>query len=322
MIDLCQAFARLPFASSPTDFSAFPLPGARSDFLAKTSDGGPVFLLQDSSSATYSPAIELKHLSIHFHSTCRVTTDEGIAEGQFAVVSCDAGAAELHELFIRCLAAAAEQLPSTADTTDLQRCVQSLLDLFRALGRPSGREVAGLWAELFVIARSRDIAQALRAWHADKFERFDFSWSSGRLEVKASVGELRQHEFALEQLQSPTGGGGYVVSVLLQALSGGVGVIDLADEIEATLPQFPSLRQKLWENVASALGSDFAQRLDRRFDTFYAERSIVVYAMSDVPAPDQPRDPRVTAVRFRADLSAVTSSLEGNARAILDGLLA
>lgn len=320
-MSLFASFQALPTADSAVDFPALLLPGPRTDFLAKAPDGSPIFLLKDSSPTGYSPAIECKHVAATFHSTCRVTTTVGVIEDQFAVLSCNAGAAELHEVFVRCLAASVEQLPVAADTNDLQRCVQSLLDLFSALGRPSGREVAGLWAELFVIAKSRNVAQALRAWHADPFERFDFSWTFGSLEVKAAMGERRQHDFALEQLQSPLSGAGYVASILLQSLNGGAGVIDLANEIEASVAAEPKLRQKLWENVACALGSDFSERLDRTFDESYAARSLAVYATSDVPALQQPNDPRITSVRFTVDLSDVRSSLTGKARGALDSLL-
>ena len=74
-MDLIVSFTALPAAGSAVDFSAIPLAGRRSDYLAKAADGSPVFLLQDASPASYSPAIELKHVSVQFHSTCRVTTD-------------------------------------------------------------------------------------------------------------------------------------------------------------------------------------------------------------------------------------------------------
>ena len=156
-MDLFASFGALPAANSAVDFSAVPLMERRSDYLAKSSEGGPVFLLHDASPASYSPAIELRHVSVQFHSTCRVTTTSGTVEDQFAVISCDASAPELHEVFVRCVAAAVEQLPPMASTSELHKCVQLLLDLFRALGRPSSREVTGLWAELFVILQSKNI---------------------------------------------------------------------------------------------------------------------------------------------------------------------
>jgi hypothetical protein len=310
-MDLFASFLALPKASSAMGFAAFPLDGRRADFLARSSDGGPVFLLHDASPASYSPAIDLKYVAVQFHSTCRVTTTAESIEDQFAVISCNANAPDLHEVFVRCVAAAIEQLPSKASTSDLQQCVQALLDLFRALGRPSSREVTGLWAELFVILQSKNVARALDCWHTDPFERFDFSWGLGCLEVKAALSGIRQHNFALEQLKSPLGGMGYVTSILLQPLAGGVGVMDLANDIERAVAAYPMLRQKLWQNIATALGNDFSERLDRRFDSSYAERNLAVYAMTDIPAPLSPSDPRVTAVRFRVDLSSVTSSIAG-----------
>lgn len=319
-MDLFAAFVDLPVAQSAADFAAIALSTQRRDFLAKAADGSPVFLLHDASAPGYSPAIELKNVSVHFHTTCRVTTSGDSVEDQFAVIACDETAPELHEVFVRCFAAAVEQLPTKSTTADLQRCIKRLLDLFRSLGSPSGRDVNGLWAELFVITKCKDMAQALRAWHADPFERFDFSWPNGCLEVKATVAEQRQHEFALEQLQQPVAGAGFVASILLQPMNGGMSVADLANAIEKGVPADPKLKQKLWENVATALGHNFAERLDRRFDPSYAERSLAVYAMSDVPAPPLTRDPRITSVRFRVDLSSVSSSLPGNVREILQTL--
>ena len=311
-MDLYRVFLDLRSADSNTEFAAVSLSPQRRDFLAKAPNGSPVFLLHDSSAASYSPSIALKHLSVQFHSTCSVRTDSATLEDQFAVVTCDVSVPDLYELFIRCFAAAVERLPVSANTSILEECVRGLLDLFRALSQPNNREVAGLWAELYVISCSRDISGALAAWHADKFDRFDFSWSVGCLEVKATVNELRVHEFALEQLVEPVNGHGFVASVLLQPLSGGIGVMDLARKIEGAVSGEPLARQKLWENVASALGSEFSDRLDRRFDISYAERHLVVYALGDVPKPDRPSDTRITGVRFRSDLSHVSSSLTGS----------
>ena len=321
MIDLYKAFSDLPVAGSAVDFSAIELSERRRDFLAKGTSGSPVFLLHDASAASYSPAIELRNLSAQFHNTCRVTTAKGVIEDQFAVVSCNAEIPELYELFVRCIAVAVEQLPTISTTSDLQGSIQELLNLFRALNRPSSKEVTGLWAELFVLSKTGNVALALKAWHANQFERFDFSWTGGCLEVKATVKELRQHEFALEQLRAPIEGRGLVASFLLQPMTGGAGVIDLAKVVDAAVVE-PQLRQKLWENVAAALGSDFSSRLDRRFDPSYAQRHLAIFAMSDIPAPDHPADPRVTAIRFVADLSSVPTSTVGAAIDVLKDLIA
>lgn len=316
-MDLYNAFIALPLGGSAVEFTAIPISERRRDFLAKAPDGSPVFLLHDASAATYSPGISLKNLSVQFHSTCRVTTATGILDDQFAVVTCDASLPDLYELFVCCFAAAVERLPESASTSDLDECFHGLLDLFRALNRPSNREVSGLWAELYVITSCRDIPRALAAWRANQFERFDFSSHVGCLEVKATVNEFRVHDFTLEQLQVPLNGEGYVASLLLQPLSGGVGVMDLAREIEGAVLSESRLRQKLWENVASALGSDFSDRLDRRYDASYAERHMMIFMMGDVPAPHRPTDARISGIRFKSDLSLASSSLAGDSVELL-----
>lgn len=100
-----------------------------------------------------------------------------------------------------------------------------------------------------------------------------------------------------------------MVSLMLQPLTGGIGVLDIAREVEATVAGIPRLKQKLWKNVAKALGADFSDKLDKRFDQAFAERGLAVYTMNDIPRPGTPLDTRVTALRFISDLTAVSSSL-------------
>ncbi|MFZ6644023.1 hypothetical protein ACO0LL_30185 [Undibacterium sp. TC4M20W] len=73
----------------------------------------------------------------------------------------------------------------------------------------------------------------------------------------------------------------------------------------------PHLKTKLWKGVTKALGKDFSDNLDRKFDLSFAERNLVVYDMFDVPKVEQTNDSRISAVRFTVDLSAVRSSIEG-----------
>lgn len=311
MSSVFSSFLDLPTAVTPTEFKAIHLGTKRKDFLAKNDDGAPMFLLHDSSAAKYNPGINFRHLSAQFHATCRVQTDTVDLEDQFCLVWCDAATPELHELFVRCVGAAIEELPDNCGTRELESCISQLRDLFRALSLPSSREVSGLWAELFVMSKCGDPAQALSLWHEDQFDRFDFSNSAMHIEVKSTVRGLRAHEFSLEQLQSPAEGAGFVMSLMLQPLSGGIGVLDLAREIEVAVAGVPRLKRKLWENIAKALGTDFSDKLDKRFDQAFAERGLAVYSMNDIPRPEIPSDPRVTALRFVSDLTAVTSSLPG-----------
>ncbi|MCL9669120.1 PD-(D/E)XK motif protein [Rosenbergiella epipactidis] len=320
-MSIFENFLNLPCTTSETSFTAIPLSTHRKDFLAKASDGTPLFLLHDASEAQYSPGVQFRYLTAHFHATCRVHTDGKELQDQFALVSCDDAVPDLHEIFVRCFSAAIEELPVISGTRELNNCIRKLVDLFRTLSQPSGKDVLGLWGELYVIAYSGNIVGAIAGWHEDPFDRFDFSWKQGCLEVKASMQSARLHTFTLEQLMNPTKGIGYVASLLLQPLSGGLGLIDLANLIEMELNHSPTLKMKLWKNLAKALGSDFSEKLDKRFDISYAERNAIVYAMNDVPRPEKPSDPRVIAIRFTADLTTTTSSLKKSSLSALRDIL-
>lgn len=308
--DLYVSFLDLPRPIISDTFQALSLSSRRRDFLAKNGRASPVFLLHDASFAKYTPALKFRHLSAQFHVTCRVQTSEGVVEDRFCLLVCDETAPELFELFIRCISAAIEELPDAASTRELEASILKLQDLFRALAVPSSREISGLWAELFIISKSADFARAISLWHEDQFDRYDFSSSSMHLEVKSSVRGIRAHEFSLEQLGSPGQGQGCIASILLQPLTDGVGILDLAVTIEKGLMRVPSARRKLWKNVSVALGGDFSDKLDRRYDPVFAEKNLVIYSINDIPRPANPSDQRVTAIRFISDLSSVTSSLK------------
>ena len=311
-VDLVKRFADLPKGAGCEEFKAIALSENRRDFLAKAEDGAPVFLLHDSSAAKYVPEINLRHLSAQFHVRCRVVVEAQALEDQFCLVSCDGATPELFELFIRCVAAAVEGIPANAGTRELETCIAQLRDLFRALAAPSSRELPGLWAELYVILRCGHSAGALGLWHSDQFDRYDFSSEAFCFEVKATVRGTRVHEFALEQLDPPAEGVGLIASLLLQPLTGGLGVLDLARGIEEAALGDVKLRLKLWQNIAAALGADFSAGLDRQFDLSSADRNLAVYSMSDIPRPERPTDPRVTGLRFVVELATVTSSVEGS----------
>lgn len=312
-MSLFRAFLQIPCADAGNVFSAIPLPGREKDFLAKGVDGAPVFLLYDSAAPQYCPAVHFKHLKALYQVTCCVNTCGQVLKGQFAVVTCDAIAFELHEIFIRCFSAAIESLPECCGTQDLSGCVNRLSDLFKGFVSGDGREVTGLWAELYTIANCSNVVSAIGAWRSDPLERSDFSWGGGCVEVKATTVALRIHHFAVEQLEKPALGCGYVASFMLQSLSGGAGVLDLANAIDAKVNCSPEIRQKLWRNVALSLGSDFSSKLDKHFDVSHAGRNFVLFDMDDIPRPSQPTDPRVFAVRFQVDLTTVATSLRGEA---------
>lgn len=319
-MELLADFGQLAPATSPNSFNAVRLRGGRQDFLGKDQQGAPVFLVADEGEAVYRPVVQHLHLSAAFCMLCRLNVDEAEVVGKFALIRFEGKAPELHELFIRCVRAAIADLPSSAQTPDIETRVNRLLGLFRALARPAGREISGIWAELFCITASGNVPVAVDRWHNDNVEAFDFSWGKSRLEVKSTVGTFRVHDFSLDQLQPPSGGSGYVASLVLKAANAGEGVLDLAKKVEANLNGDVSLQAKLWALLVQSLGSDFSEALDRRFDVDLAAKQLMLFRMEDVPSLPPISDSRISSVRFKSDLSSVQSSLSPNGVAALKAL--
>jgi hypothetical protein len=320
MSDLYDQFRQLPQAHKEGAFAAIRLSQLRGDFLAKDRDGAPVFLVHDESNSAFTPGVNLKTIKVQYHVTCQIESEAKLTDGRFALIFCDADSPDLYELFTSCVAPALAKLPQHAQTSDIANLVAALLDLFRALSAPGRKDIVGFWAELFVITKMKDTADAVRAWHANPYERFDFSSTRSVLEVKASHSNLRVHEFSLQQLQPPSGKRGTVASLLLQSETGGIGVLDLAFQIEALLNGSIELREKLWSNVVKALGSDFSGKLDYRFSTGIASKELRVLRMRDIPAPEQPTDARISDIRFRVDLTNIPSATQTNGLQQLDDL--
>ncbi len=319
-MEFLSDFEQLAPATSPNSFNAVWLAGERQDYLGKDQQGAPVFLVADEGEAVYRPVVQHRHLSAAFCLLCRLNVDEAEVVGKFALIRFEGNAPELHELFIRCVRAAIADLPASAQTPDIEARVTRLLSLFRALARPAGREISGVWAELFCIASSGNVPVAVDRWHSDNAEAFDFSWGQGRLEVKSTVGALRVHEFSLEQLQPPKGGSGYVASLVLKASNAGAGVLDLAKKVEGQLDGDVALQAKLWALLVQSLGSDFSEALDRKFDFDLAAKQLTLFRTEDVPSLPPVSDSRISSVRFKSDLSSVQSSLGPNGVATLKSL--
>lgn len=318
-MSLLTKFGDLTPSSSQDTFNAVHLEGGRQDYLCKDEQGAPVFLIADEGAQTYRPVVQHRHLSASYCMLCRLNVNGTEVVGRFAIVRFEGNAPELHELFIRCVRAAIADLPTAAQTSDIEVRVARLLSLFRSLARPAGREISGLWAELYCILASDNVPIAVDRWHSDNNEVYDFSWRQGRLEVKSTVGSFRTHEFSLDQLQPPSGGSGFVASLVLRAAGSGSGVLDLAREVEEQLPGQPALQAKLWSVLVQSLGTDFSEALDRRFEIDFAGKQLVVYRVEDVPSLPAVSDPRITGVRFKVDLSNVASSLGTNGAVALRG---
>src|SRR5260370_2332339 len=193
--------------------------------------------------------------------------------------------------------AALAWLPQCSSRDQISEAVQKLVDLFKRMADASRKALAGLWAELFLIARSSDPAFLLGAWHAIPEERFDFGHGIDRLDVKAASGGLRLHHFTLEQLRPAGHVRVLIASLLTERSEGGTSLNDLVDSIRARVAD-PDHLIRLDGVIAETLGQDWRAIQQNRFDLQEAIQSFRFIDAATIPSVANPTPPEVSAVHF------------------------
>lgn len=297
------------------------IPGRVHDYVALGPQRQPVLLLSCSSSGGLKrPPIRLQHLTVEFGIRFRVCSATGVVEDDFVVISFRGDDFGLAEAF--CLAADAlvGGLPQAPSTSEIESAVRDFVEVLSALSLPSSRAVVGLWAELWLLSVAADPKAAVAAWHGDSSDRFDFSFATHFVEVKATEQEERSHDFSYEQLR-PSEVPVKVVSLRLQRAQGGKSLADLVSTIQETLSV--ELRTKLVKNVFGAIGCAVSEASEIRFDEGFAEFNLRVIAANRIPVVVIPDRSPISAVRFRVNLddSSLAADLQRTAAHLVLGVL-
>jgi hypothetical protein len=140
---------------------------------------------------------------------------------------------------------------------------------------------------------------------------------SQRLEVKAAVGPLRRHHFALEQVSAASGLEVVIVSIALERSAAGSSVSDLLDRLRERLGYLPALALTVEQVAAATLGSDWRSADTHRFDDRTAQSSMRFFSPEQIPKVPEGLPVEVSEVRFAADLTGI----EGGDRTGLTGPL-
>lgn len=290
-----------------TRFSAHPIPSYEPHRLGKDELGAPSLLISVAERASQSqPApIVLQHLTVQHDVDCRISRRDGSAEeDRFTVICCTNGDYVLNSYFLRVASAVVTALGVTPTQHDVARVIGKLVELFRVMTEPPRKSVQGLWAELFLIARTRAPAVLVSAWHQTPEDRYDFSAGSQRVEVKSTTGRVRQHHFALEQLHPPLDTNLLIVSMFVERAGAGVSVADLADQVRSHIGDKPDLLLLVDRVIGLTLGENWRRALQERFDQELAEESLAFYEPTAIPSVCVELPSGVSEVHFKSDLTA------------------
>ncbi len=275
------------------------IPGRKNDYVSLGLNQQPVLLLSCTSSLGLKrPPISLQHLTIEFGIRFRVRSPSGVVEDDFVVLSLRGDDFGLAEAF--CLAADAlvTALPERPSASEIEKAVREFVEVLSALSLPSSRAIAGLWAELWLMHVASDREAAIMAWHRDTTDRFDFSYASHFVEVKATEREERSHDFSYEQLRQlklPV----TVASLLLRRAQGGLSLADLVAALQVGLSS--ELRRKLVKNVFAAIGSSVSESSEIRFDEAFAASNLRIIPADRVPVVQVPEGSPISSIRFKVN---------------------
>jgi hypothetical protein len=311
-MDIVKLFKGLTLPPSNGDehvrFSTTVIPGAERCRLAVDKAGMPCMLISSSdTSHVFSPPLVLRHIQVQHGVLCRTSGQDGsIDETNYTIIQCVDRDESMREYFLRVMGSVATYLGHDPTPETVGAVVARLADLFHALTLPSRKSLQGLWAELFVIAQSRDVATMVRCWHSSNEEHFDFSDGTLRIEVKSAAGRIRCHHFSLTQLCPPSDAKVLIASIFVEPAGGGVSLDDLCAEVKAKLENSPELLLRLDQVVAATLGRDWRFGQKEKFDRQVARDTLAFYDAQSIPKVSPYLPSGVSDVRFKSDLSEVS----------------
>jgi len=221
---------------------------------------------------------------------------------RFAVVELRPGHQDLLSAFALVIATLLATLPAVPTASEVFDFLDSLATLVTPRRAAEGNTVEGLWGELWMIAASSSPAMLAAAWHASANDRFDFSLSSSRIEVKTTSRAGRAHDFSLDQLATSGEKPTWLASLTVVPDSSGSTVIDLLNRL---LPLLPGELAARTSRIALATLSGDIESADDFAFSVVGDAPLLVYSAGSIPRPNVSPGTGISRVRFRADLESV-----------------
>ncbi|MCW5909533.1 MAG: PD-(D/E)XK motif protein [Cyclobacteriaceae bacterium] len=296
-----------PSENGSFQFSAIPIPEYSNHRIAKDKYNNPTLLLSTSSqeAETVAANMKLQNVSVLFDIKCKIHQGGNLLEKTFTVVCFIGKDVSLKKYFLKLCSTLLEDLGNSPSQDEIRKEITRFIELFRLATEPQTKTIQGLWAELLLIAESKEPANLIRCWHSIPEEKLDFNNGDERIEVKSSSNSLRVHNFSIDQLNSPSNTQTLIASVFVRQASVGKSIEALSNEISERLSD-TELTEKLQLQIALTLGKAIRDSMKLKFDYEYAKDSLQFYRTEDIPKIDIENIPRfVSDVRFKSDLTGL-----------------
>lgn len=299
---------KVPVLDDQIQFSAIPISGFECHRIAKDRNGNPSLLLSVDpfSDTILVPDLKLKNLSVSYNVNCIIHQRGDILEKTFSVLSYVGKDQNLINYFLKLGSTLICELGISPSQNAIQIEVSKFVELFRLAIEPEKKTIQGLWAELFIIAQSRNPVLMLQCWHVTPDDIFDFNAGEERIEVKSTSLNQRVHTFSTEQLNPPEATKTIIASLFVKQSSFGKSIESLKNDIQDKLSGYHDLNEKLNYQIATSLGNSIHEISKFKFDFEFSKTSLRFFEVENVPKISQDLiPPLVFDVKFKSDLSLI-----------------
>jgi hypothetical protein len=226
-------------------------------------------------------------LELKFNVSCQVRDIEigGQIEDVFTIVKQVNGNSRMHEYFFSIAEVMITALKSDLTVTNLNSEIENLIRLFSSNKRVDEKVILGLWGELLFILNSKNVDNAISAWHLDKNDLYDFSFEESIKEIKTTRGNSRTHEFNNAQLKKFTNLNVSVVSILTEKMALGKSVLDLWNDINIKCSSAES-RNKITRIISDIVQTDMESLTQFKFNYLMGVSTMREFHSSIIPYID------------------------------------
>jgi len=307
MIRLKEIYDNLPLPKkqSPHSYSAKTIKGYENHRIGKNYLDNPSLLIfiSEKDKDFYVANQNLFNIKVSHNLKCEIELGDKTILNNFSVVSYTGQDSDIKDLFLSTSEILVQSLGHTPTNSKIKFVVSKFIELFKSLQEVPRKSLQGLWAELFLIEQSDSPEILISGWHSIPEEKFDFSFSKLRIEVKSSGTEIRIHHFSSAQLNPINNIEIIIASLLININAGGISLEELMQLIINKLNDYPKQKEKLHLLVYSVLGTDIDKINEVKFDYQLAQESLKLYNSIEVPKiknSDIPKE--VSNVKFISNL--------------------
>ena len=165
----------------------------------------------------------------------------------------------------------------------------------------SDSTITGLLGELLIVSISKNPSLAVKFWHSNIDDKFDFSGSNFRLEVKSTSTGVRSHHFSSHQIPGNVPEKTFVASVQIVRVEDGTTLSEILTDLSLKLDA--NELAKVTEIIHRTLGVPADLVHDYQIDLEATRLGIKLLMGLDVPSPS-PND-GVISMEWLASLDGV-----------------